>query len=525
MIARKPAARQASAPTRTTGGARLAAPPIVHQVLRSPGRPLDSATRAAMERRFGHDFGQVRIHADERAAESARTVNAKAYAVANNIVFNSGQYQPRSAAGLGLLAHELAHAVQQTAGRAAAIPERIAMGAAGDSAEREAEQAGRGGGWSRAAVSVQDQPCLRRQPAGTDPDAEKRLQELERGASDLRARTRQLRDRVRRTAVDIGLQTGDPSSDVQGLVTRLFPGKAHRIAGYSFDPDLSGLRTDLASTPILHFGPAFLKLPLHDQETALGGELAKVDQWSVNNGRIEAADLSDPDITERIRGLAGAKLAELHDKVRDPAVKTYVGSLRTMSTPLQFGLSREGEGDARAAIGNVIVIVRPDVTGDRGTPRGEAQTRPDINYPDLRPFIRHDGATITGIDPFPPVTVTIQTRYGPETSPDSPSDYGRGTTSRDIAIGARSLRFHEGSHGLDILKFFRDNPFPAPAIHVGMSEREGRTAVDRWVQDRRAYMQRLMHFSDQQTHCVGVTIDEFHHEQRIENRVCGGGHR
>src|SRR6266446_3042495 len=73
-------------------GARLAAPPIVHQVLRSPGRSLDSATCAAMERRFGHDFGQVRIHADERAAESARAVNAKAYAVGNDIVFNSGEY-------------------------------------------------------------------------------------------------------------------------------------------------------------------------------------------------------------------------------------------------------------------------------------------------------------------------------------------------------------------------------------------------------------------------------------------------
>src|SRR5262249_10436234 len=122
--------------------------------------------------RFGHDFGQVRIHADERAAESARAVNAKAYAVGNNIVFDSGEYRPRSAAGLGSLAHELAHVVQQTAARAAAVPEPIALGAAGESRDREAEMAGRGS-WPGAAASVRDEPCLRRQPqqqGGDEPE-------------------------------------------------------------------------------------------------------------------------------------------------------------------------------------------------------------------------------------------------------------------------------------------------------------------------------------------------------------------
>ena len=173
MTARQQALRKASVPTRISARARLAAPPIVRQVLRSPGRPLDSATRVSMERRFGHDFGQVRIHADERAAESARAVNAQAYAVGNDIAFNSGKYQPHSAAGLGLLAHELAHVVQQGAGRAAAIPERIPLGATGDSAESEAEQAG-GRGGPRAAVSVRDEPCLRRQPQSGDDQSEKK---------------------------------------------------------------------------------------------------------------------------------------------------------------------------------------------------------------------------------------------------------------------------------------------------------------------------------------------------------------
>lgn len=89
------------------------APPVVHEVLNSPGRPLDNATRRFMEPRLGGDFGGVRIHTDARAAESARSVSALAYTVGRDIVFSSGQYSPESAAGKRLLAHELTHVVQQ----------------------------------------------------------------------------------------------------------------------------------------------------------------------------------------------------------------------------------------------------------------------------------------------------------------------------------------------------------------------------------------------------------------------------
>lgn len=56
-------------------------PPIVHEVLRSPGQPLDPAARTLMEPRFGHDFSRVRVHADAAAHESARAVGALAYTV------------------------------------------------------------------------------------------------------------------------------------------------------------------------------------------------------------------------------------------------------------------------------------------------------------------------------------------------------------------------------------------------------------------------------------------------------------
>jgi hypothetical protein len=89
------------------------APAIVHEVVRSPGHPLSAATRAYFEPRFGRDFSQVRVHSDARAAESARRVDAIAYAVNQDVVFGTGQYRPDSASGRHLLAHELAHTVQQ----------------------------------------------------------------------------------------------------------------------------------------------------------------------------------------------------------------------------------------------------------------------------------------------------------------------------------------------------------------------------------------------------------------------------
>lgn len=90
------------------------APGIVHDVLRSPGQPLEASTRTLMESRFGHDFSRVRVHADTQAAESARAVNAQAYTVGSQIVFGAGQYAPVMSEGRQLLAHELAHVVQQT---------------------------------------------------------------------------------------------------------------------------------------------------------------------------------------------------------------------------------------------------------------------------------------------------------------------------------------------------------------------------------------------------------------------------
>jgi hypothetical protein len=105
----RPAVQRSSAGREPPG----TVPPIVHEVLRSPGQSLDPATRAFMEPRFGHDFSKVRVHTDARAAEAAASVDARAFTSGRSVAFGPGEYAPQTAAGRRLLAHELAHVVQQ----------------------------------------------------------------------------------------------------------------------------------------------------------------------------------------------------------------------------------------------------------------------------------------------------------------------------------------------------------------------------------------------------------------------------
>jgi hypothetical protein len=143
-------------------------PPIVNEVLSSPGHPLDAGTRAFMESRFGHDFSQVRVHDDALAAESARAVNARAYTVGRDIAFASGQYQASTPEGAALLAHELAHTVQQGSFHCASVGASPIVASENDSLEREAASAASAvvHGDSIGLLSRSPAPALSRAPWG-----------------------------------------------------------------------------------------------------------------------------------------------------------------------------------------------------------------------------------------------------------------------------------------------------------------------------------------------------------------------
>lgn len=146
-------------------------PPIVHEVLRSSGQPLDPEMGAFMQSRFGHDFSNVRVHTDARAAQSAQAVNALAYTVGRHAVFADSQYQPSSERGRRLLAHELVHAIQQV-DHGEMPPQRLTVGRTDDILETQAEAladyvvlpSSRGPSPSTQWGQYPGQPVLRRQP-------------------------------------------------------------------------------------------------------------------------------------------------------------------------------------------------------------------------------------------------------------------------------------------------------------------------------------------------------------------------
>ena len=145
-----------------TGGEPNTAPVIVHEVLRGPGQPLPPAVRGTMEAMLGQDFADVQVHTGTRAGESAAAVSAQAYTVGRHVVFAPGRFEPGTAAGQRLLAHELTHAAGHQPG--APTPSgTLRISAPGDAAEQHATAVAEG---QTALTTMAASPAqLHRQPA------------------------------------------------------------------------------------------------------------------------------------------------------------------------------------------------------------------------------------------------------------------------------------------------------------------------------------------------------------------------
>lgn len=144
------------------------APPLVREVLNSPGQPLDQETRSMMEPRFGYDLSGVRVHTDEKADESARAVSAMAYTAGTHMAFASGRYAPSSQKGQELIAHELTHVVQQSSGPVVSTPvgEGLSVSHPGDRFEQEARRSSVSAG-SRSTRSLAALPAQQASPFPT----------------------------------------------------------------------------------------------------------------------------------------------------------------------------------------------------------------------------------------------------------------------------------------------------------------------------------------------------------------------
>ncbi|RCJ29427.1 hypothetical protein A6770_22105 [Nostoc minutum NIES-26] len=201
-------------------------PPIVHEVLTSPGQPLEASTRTFMESRFGHDFSRVRVHTDAKAAESALAVNALAYTVEQNVVFGKGQYAPVTTPGKKLLAHELTHVVQQSSLNAtggSAIPAEA-------EAERVSQQISKTGA-SSVKLSVPAGKLLR-QPSPTNKNAiDKDAQAIIAIAQD-----------QNRTLKERGITV------VKEIIAKYYPSDASKVDSIVYEESETGLNTTSKGT-------------------------------------------------------------------------------------------------------------------------------------------------------------------------------------------------------------------------------------------------------------------------------------
>jgi hypothetical protein len=148
----------------------------VHDVVASSGKPLEPEVREDMEGRLGHDFSDVRVHDDGAAHDSATAVNAHAYTVGSNIVFQRDTYDPSSTQGRTVLAHELTHVVQQRHGPVDGTPAGGGINVSDPSDRFEREAAANA---ERAVAEPTPSPVPAPSPAGTGAVVQREASEEE----------------------------------------------------------------------------------------------------------------------------------------------------------------------------------------------------------------------------------------------------------------------------------------------------------------------------------------------------------
>lgn len=264
-----------------------AVPPNVHEVLRSPGQPLAPDIRALFEPRFGHDFGNVRVHTDASAVESVKAVDALAYALGSNVVLPADSVKPGSAEGKKLLAHELTHVVQQS------LPD---VGYASEqAAESEANR--------NAVMSERNDPLavttaarrgeIQRQAAATDADPKDAPTDIDKV---VRAAERAQRKSDNATSMMI-----NGSEIVYRLVHEFLPDYDDKISGVGYranvkDVEVEGDKSSISIT----VGNNFI----------LGTNRAMIEKRALDLGRAIFAKAPRPASAGKLHGLVGSMAIE-----------------------------------------------------------------------------------------------------------------------------------------------------------------------------------------------------------------------
>lgn len=216
---------------------------------------------------------------------------------------------------------------------------------------------------------------------------------------------------------------------------------------------------------------------------------------------ITERDLSDAEIIARLKALPRNQLIKYRDRVADVAVKAYINNLLANQTSLEIALGINlGSPPFVYNIGALTVTIKPDTTDSTLT----AAAKTKYKLPDEITWISKGGRIASFQYKH---EVWIQTNYRPDTSPDAPSAYGRGTTAEDIKTVRTSLGFHEGSHVLDILQYLREHPVPRFTGKVGMPLADFERLANKHKSLINQYKTEIEKYLIEKGDCVGTKAD------------------
>lgn len=489
-----------------SSGENGTAPASIDRVLAGTGSPLEPALQQDMGQRFGYDFSRVRVHSDAAAEQSAREMNAKAYTVGHHVVFAAGQFAPRMQQGRRLLAHELAHVVQQSGG--------VAIGAntcAGNQEPAEVRPLQAGGVF-----------IARKKPT-------------QESKAEI-AKSKKQRDAIALFWSDVHAH---------------FPGEGRKLAGTGYDDTVDYLTTSFQkgesmeggvrisrSAPIVYVGNKYLAEPdIDKRKAAIKAELDKIDLFRFDEARIDNDDLNNTVITGKLGSLNifgkrdYLQKLEAQKSIKNDKVKEYIR--RTMpSTPLQEGAVATAEGGFSLQFENIKIVVKPDVFNSTAVAADEAHT--ELKRVDTVSYKTKPGYTwgkdqkvnrLTYTPFVPQLIYKVETHFGPQSAPTYGSGYGVGTRPEDAA-GDKSLRVHEGTHGAAFIGFIKTNiaqhSFPVFDGKLGENKDDFEKKIQRYESKVLAFDQMLkdaIEASEQQVDCVGKTIEQYHTEKGTASKV------
>lgn len=377
---------------RAAAGAK--APPVVHEVLRSRGRPLEPAVREFFEPRFQHDFSRVRIHEDPTAIESARAVHAAAYTVGQDIVFG-GSVPARTDRGRRLLAHELAHVVQQSS--ATAVPgARLEISSPGGLLEREAEHASdavaHGATPIMATRLALPATVLAREPAEVqEATEEERREVVEEAARFLRAVADQV-DTLRRLARVARATTPASAAGPRAFHQHLNQQALERM----LDKAISVFEAQKSDNPLVNF-PA--ESP---EQTRLGEAYAlAMEQFGL---ALEEARLNAEQLAPTVRRAEEARYARNHTRwlEANPAMPLAAG-IRTTFTQTEQALSARRHQRVSTQLADITANLHQyDLAGD-----GAERLRLALTNATYR-LVRDPASGQVQAQPDPALQATIQ---------------------------------------------------------------------------------------------------------------------